>query len=232
MSQYAKIGQFGGGGNNNLMSNPLSYCAVSGLESMFDHGSNSNKVDKNSGQCQKYMSSYCSENWDGVCEYLSKDTTNQYPNVLARCDSAYSGSCGTSDGLKNAYSQGEILIRNTAMKKYMSAMSSNCSLKFEPFNPVDADSPLMSTWVPNCGYSKCVAMYEVDPATIDTDPVMNKILQKPQIALDILVNIYNTARNNSSLRNLARTKLYNQVFMQDWFQRIVAISRAKAEARA
>ena len=33
-------------------------------------------------------------------------------------------------------------------------------------------------------------VYEVNPKTIDSDPLMNKILANPRIAMDILKNIY------------------------------------------
>ena len=48
---------------------------------------------------------------------------------------------------------------------------------------------------------------EVNPETIDIDPVMDKILMKPQIAALILVNIYNTMKRKGTLGDLTKTKL-------------------------
>jgi hypothetical protein len=36
---------------------------------------------------------------------------------------------------------------------------------------------------------------------------MNKILGKPSIAIDILINIYNTMKNNNTLKDLKGTRL-------------------------
>jgi hypothetical protein len=74
----------------------------------------------------------------------------------------------------------------------------------------------------NCNSAnKCIPIYGVDPKTIDNDPVMNKVLAQPWIAMDILVNIYNHASRSGELQNLTGTKLY-KFFMTDDFQQIVA----------
>lgn len=225
---YAKISAFGSGVNASILANPLTYCAVSGLESQFDHPTGGTLFGPDSSQCQKFMSDYCSQSWDGVCEFASKNINNQFPNTLAKCDSPFSGSCGTSNGLKDAFSQGEMLIRNTAAKKYLSEMSANCTLAYEPFDPTTAASPLIGSW--QSSHGKCVPRYEVDPSKIDNDPVMNKILQKPTIAADILINIYNTAKNKGALEGLRGTKLYN-LFQTPWFKEIVGITKYISDTR-
>ena len=123
---------------------------------------------------------------------------------------------------------GEILVRNTAQEKYLVAMSNNCQRAYEPFDPTVANSPLISTWVPmgngcnnqgNCETSNtCIPIYAVDAKTIDDDPVMNKVLDKPYIAMDLLVNIYNNAKASNTLRDLKGTRIYN-FFMSKPFQK-------------
>lgn len=215
-------------------SNPLSYCMLSGLDSGFMHtlGSGSDLLSHNGSQCQLFMAQYCSNNpkgWDGVCEYMSQDTNRSYPNTVQQCNGP-SGSCFGS-GLGNALTKGQILIRNTAQEKYLKGMSSNCTRVYEPFDPTVADSPLVSRWQPggdqscmsagNCNASnKCIPIYGVDEKTIDTDPVMNKLLDQPWIGMDILVNIHNIANSTGTIHKLKGTRLHD-FFQTKNFQSIV-----------
>jgi hypothetical protein len=48
----------------------------------------------------------------------------------------------------------------------------------------------------------------VDEKVIDNDPVMNKILAQPWIAMDILINIFNHRKRSGTLEKLRGTKLY------------------------
>jgi hypothetical protein len=49
----------------------------------------------------------------------------------------------------------------------------------------------------------------VDPKTIDSDPVMDKLLARPIIGINILTNIYNTMKRYGTLAQLKGTKLGN-----------------------
>jgi len=105
---------------------------------------------------------------------------------------------------------GEVLIHNTAARKYLVKML-GAKKTYEPFDPNVATSPLISYWVPDNGCpitNACsVPVYAVDPKTIDSDTVMDKILAKPAIASDILINIYNTMKRMGNLKDLKGTKL-------------------------
>lgn len=227
MSCYSSISDFGGN-MQSPMSNPLSYCAVSELDSSFTHASNGQLNGPDSSQCQQFMAHYCANDWNGVCEFNSHDNTSWLPNTVKTCD-ASNGNGSLGNGLGNHLTKGQILIRNTAAEKYLYAMSANCHRVYEPFDPTVANSPLIGKWVTNSnsctssncqGRGICVPVYKVDPKQIDRDPVMNKILAQPHIAMDILVNIYNNARRDGELDSLKGTKLYN-LFMQPMFQKIV-----------
>ena len=103
---------------------------------------------------------------------------------------------------------GEILIRNTAIRKYLIEMKGGKKI-FEPFDPTVADSPMVSKWVPDGNYLgiPMTPVYSVDPRTIDTDAVMNKILMKPAIAKDVLIGIYKTTKARGQLNQLKNTNL-------------------------
>jgi hypothetical protein len=151
------------------------------------------------------MSEYCANKWDKNCEIASR-VAGEYtpsiqqplPNNLLRVDSP-AGCLGLTSG--------EILIRNTAERKYRINIRRS-DIKFEPFDPTVANSPMISY---EAGYEDAtmfpVALYAVDPNTIDKDPVMDKILIKPKIAFHILINIYNTMKRQGTLKNLSGTKL-------------------------
>ena len=233
MSNYVSIGSFGPATNSpnpNPMSNPLSYCAVSDLDSSFTH-TLGQQYGPDSSQCQAYMSLYCANEWNGVCEYVSNDTTRHYPNTVRQCGSG-TGSC-FGPGMGGALTKGQILIRNTATEKYLRYMSGNCRREYEPFDPTVANSPLIGKWVTtgnSCGSGECdsqgncVPIYGVDPNEIDKDPVMNKILSQPWIAVDILVNIYNNSVRTGELSTLRNTRLY-KYFMTPGFQKLVQVSQ-------
>lgn len=227
---YSMISNFGPGAGMSAQNDPLTYCTVSGLESGFNHtiGGGDSLLGPNSSQCQLFMAEYCSNNWDGVCEYASNDRNTMYPNTVAACNGP-NGSC-SGPGIGNSLSKGQFLIRNTAAEKYLVAMSGNCVRVYEPFDPTVANSPMISRWIPsgntcngtgNCNaQNACIPLYDVDAKTINSDVVMNKILAQPWIAVDILVNIYNHRVRTGRIRELAKTKL-GHFFSTPEFQKII-----------
>lgn len=198
-SAYSKIINFGPN-ITDYSSNPLSYCMNSTLDNEFTHGSTGNLFGQHSAKCQMFMSDYCSKRWDANCEVSSMNINKSYPNNI--------GSCGTAGSI--GLTAGDILVQNTAAKKYL-VENYNCHWNYEPFDPTVANSPLVRNIMANpCnsqGNRQCVPVYEVNPETIDIDPVMDKILMKPQIAALILVNIYNTMKRKGTLGDLTKTKL-------------------------
>lgn len=229
---YARIVNFGPSVEKTPYNNPLTYCMTSELDNSFVHTAGERRGPY-SKSCAMFMSDYCAKDWNGVCEAASRNTNNHYPNTAMpwMCDKSGQGGClGT--GLGNQFTQGEILIRNTAAKKYLSKMSSNCCLKYEPFDPMVPTSPMISYWDASCDLrTACTPMYEVDPRTIDDDPVMNKLLSKPILGMDILLNIYNTAKRLGKLNGLQGTRLY-RFFQTKPFQAYATASAHRAEMRA
>jgi uncharacterized CHY-type Zn-finger protein len=201
-SQYSSISNFGPN-TQTAVNNPLTYCmGTRDTEKRFLHGSSTTDIiGQDSEQCQRYMSEYCANTWDKFCEASSQSTGGYFPNNIQPCNSIGDAVC------KNM-TAGEMMIRNTASKKYLTEML-NCKKVFEPFDPNVANSPMVSYFVNDCSYGNgsCVPIYEVDPTAIDQDPVMNKILAKPTIAADILINIYNTAKRKKTLQRLNGTRL-------------------------
>jgi len=211
-NSYRQISQVGS--NSYLpINNPLSYCIDNTMDQRFLHGGSSDTLGQHSKSCQAFLSDYCAENWDGFCELgAANKSTGQYPNNIQGCESIGDTPC-------LGLTAGEILIHNTAAKKYITSME-GCVKKFEPFDPNVATSPMISYWVKGeyTGQRGCVPVYEVDPKKIDDDIVMNKILARPIIALGILVNIYNTMGRRGTLGQLKGTKLGNFYSNNPYFQ--------------
>lgn len=209
MSIYKNISNFGQGIANNSTNDPLSYCLNQSVNSGFMHGAISETICSASGKnCQAFLSQRCADNWDGVCEKLSNNREGLYPNNLQPCGSA-------GDVAYKGLTAGEVLIQNTATRKYLVKMlGSGCNVTYQPFDPLVASSPLVAIWDNDGG---CVPVYAVNREEIDNDPVMNKILNKPIIAWSLLINIYNTAKRNGELDGLKGTRIYN-LFMSKPFQ--------------
>lgn len=192
---YTPLRQIGKGDWSN---NPMTYCAGSSLDTIFRH-TNGDIHTNASLNCQTYMANYCSKDWNDICEAQSQ---NRVPiNYM----------------YMNDITRGDLLVRNTAKHKYITHMSSNCSLMLQPFDPHDPESPPVGEWLANRGGGQCIPTYAVKPEGLDNDPVMNKLLEKPQIGIDILLNIYNNAKRHNTLESLQGTKLY-AFFQTPYFQ--------------
>lgn len=222
---YPMIKDFGCSSVN--LANPLSYCLPSTLDSGFNHGLGGNNISgPDNPQCVRAMAAYGAMHWDGACEYLANDSSRAYPNIMQSCNGASGGCNGT--GIGNDLTKGEFFIRNVASEKYLRYMSANCERVYEPFDPTVADSPLISYWQPkqgNCGGASpavgaCVPIYGVDPNTVDSDPVMDKILAKPWIAMDILINIHANMDRFGGIQRYQGTKLH-RFLTGDGFQTVL-----------
>jgi len=196
---YQKLIRFGDTLANALPvfnADPLTYCIGNNVNQRFNHGSNADVYGQNGNMCQTFLAQRCAANWDDVCEYAANPRTND--EYATRAVTNYAGSTQVQ-GLTS----GEVLLRNTAMEKYRVGMTGDCQLKTEPFDPINPSSPYISHYVGRY----CVPIYAVDPATIDDDVVMNKILQNPKIAVQLLTNIKNTMTRAGTFHLLAGTKL-------------------------
>lgn len=201
-STYKSVSSFG----SNVYSpvnNPLTYCINDTMNQRFLHGSHSDTLGQHSKSCQLFMSDYCADKWDAFCELASKNQSVHYPNNAEDCTNSGDIACRDMNA-------GEALIHNTASRKYLIKMH-NAHKKYQPFDPTVPCSPMISYWVSDtCSYANSgVPEYAVNPKEIDDDPVMNKILNKPIIAMNILINIYNTMKRYNTLSGLKGTKLGN-----------------------
>jgi hypothetical protein len=196
-TQYKKVSSIGSN-SYTLTDNPVTSCIGDTLEQRFTHGGSATQLGQNCRNCQLFMSQYCAEGWDKYCDIAESDKTEGYPNTMGNCSKGFS----CFEGLTS----GEILLVNTAERKYL-VETRGCQIKSQPFDPNVATSPNVYSFVDGCNNTKCVMFLEVDPSKIESDIVMNKILEKPSIGMGILSNIYNTMKAKKTLSSLAGTSL-------------------------
>lgn len=214
MSLYKSISSFGSN-TYSPVNNPLTYCINDNMDQRFLHGGNSTVFGQYSAPCQLFLSEYCADEWDEFCELASKNSNTYFPgNPFNGSD--YGGLMGLTAG--------EQLIRNTAQRKYLTRML-GATIKKVPFDPLVATSPMVSYWVQPNGSVGGVPEYSVNPKDIDKDIVMNKILDKPTIAMDILMNIYNTMKRQGTLDKLNGTRLGNYYSNQPYFKQVGGIGK-------
>ena len=192
---YTTISEFGE--INEIYNDPATYCVLDGLDSQFMHGSIG--FQKGNFKCSEYMSNRCSAKWDDLCETFADTKTKKFPR------SQYCSSFDLTDG--------HTFLRETAFKKYL-LKTSNCYYSCEPFDPTVANSPLVcfetetagsvgptpaAQWSidgkvvyegcqipdnPSC--QKIYGFTDDQMYSLDSDPVMNRLLTNPNIALDLL----------------------------------------------
>jgi hypothetical protein len=196
---YSKIDNFGSNAVSEV-DNPLTYCVNNTLDQRFLHGSGANELGQHSRPCQLFMSEYCAQGWDKFCDLAAANQVKSWPNDV--------GPCGTRLPCLDL-TAGDTLVRNTATRKYLVKMIGG-HLEFQPFDPNVASSPLISQWKSDVqcnAYMQPVPVYGVEPKDIDNDPVMTRLLAKPQIAMDVLMGIFKTMKNNGTLSQLKGTRL-------------------------
>ena len=195
----------------------LSYSLLSPLDSAFVHGRPGISFGRYSVEAQEFMSSRCADNWDGVCETMSLDTHNKYPNmVMGSNEDLITGS------RVRYLTSGDQLIRNTAFKKYRVQVN-NCNLLGSSYNPMAPNGKLFyqqstqHAGIQNPRYSfsmgdveqgTCQSYYSLEnQRDLDNDPVLNKLIQFPYIAQDLLIRMYYTMQRNGQLVKLRGTNI-------------------------
>ena len=201
-NSYANYSLFGKNKDPNatcaVSSSPLEMCLVDTMDRKFQHGGIANQYGPRSQKCQSYMAQRCAEKWDGFCEYAYAANNEISPNTLQQ--RSWEGNLGLTGELTT----GQQILQNTAERKYCTFPT--CSPRCEKFDPTDPDSPTI-TFFDNTNTlgGNCVPICRVDPATVDSDPVMDRLLYNPTVAATTLINICNTSKREGT--DLSGTKL-------------------------
>jgi hypothetical protein len=201
-NNYSSISKFGSDTGMTGVNNPLTYVMNNTLDNIFLHGGQLNMLGggQNSNNGQLFLSDYCAQGWDNYCEYASHNIDKRFPSTMEITG------CNNESILTQDLTTGEILLRNTASRKYLVKMINGVEV-WEPFDPTVANSPMIRKWCPIATHPDMKPIYSVNPNEIDNDIVMDKILANPKIATDILKNIYDTMQKNNTFNQLSGTKL-------------------------
>ena len=196
MNNYNYINLSSYGKNiNNIYANPMLYCLNTETDNSFYVGGATRGLKPGSKKCTLFLSDYCAKNWDSTCETLYNDKSK--PFVLENID----GSANPK------MTSGQKLLYETACKKYLSQLLTG-EIKYEMFDVIVPESPKVSYWQRQ--NNKIVPEYEIkNPENINSDPVMNHILENPEMYMNILINIYNTMNRKGTLKRLKGTNLGN-----------------------
>lgn len=202
---YKTIADFGQNTCGYEPRDPLTMCLADTMDKSFMNGGIARLFGPKSRKCEAFMADRCAKNYDGYCEYYyqNKDTgtplSQPYPNSLQ--DRPWMNRFG----LTNPVLTGDQFLQNVAERKY--CRYANCVPTYEPFNPLDVHSPMVTYYVdPVNSNNVCIPICDkINPATLDNDPVMNRMLANPDAASSTLINICNTA--NRTGIDLKGTKL-------------------------
>ncbi len=165
---YAKIAHFGSGMRKNQSIN--SDYAYTELDDSFLHGNTFGPMGRES---RRLMVSRCSQNWDGMCENFKRPWIHDY------LINQYDGTIADSEGM---------LIKDAAMMRFCEPIGCNSTRQL--VDPTTVNSPSYTVYNTPC-QRQCM----VDPSTIDSDKLMNKVLENPIDNLTLIKNICNTHRN-------------------------------------
>lgn len=218
---YRQLSDFAPNIDNEYSRNPLLYCALNEMDSQFLHGAQGRIFGRYNKHCSEFLAARCANNWDELCEAISHDKETRFPNEAGPLGSVY------IDGLKSpCLTYGDQLTRDAAFKRFRSE-TKNCNVKCEPFDPTVPNSPLIcyeskvscaSGPVPEAvcqgasaeAYGSCESVFVVSPEQakmLDMDPLMNKLLDKPDLAMDLLEQIYLNMKKAGTLGLLRQTRL-------------------------
>lgn len=198
---YANIHRFGQQNNPPCVgtNHPLTMCLTDTMDRSFQNGGTiGHLTGPRSTKCQHYMAERCAENWDGFCEYFYKEhgAGGQWPDNQA-WPIANARQWEVDAGIARSLTTGDQLLRNTAERRY--CQYANCQKVCEPFDPTNPDSPSITYFVgPDGSPNSCIPVCNVDPLTINDDPVMERMLNNTDAAAGTIINICNTARNTGT----------------------------------
>jgi hypothetical protein len=176
---YARIATFGQL-NPVLRTDPVGYSIYKDIDSSFDIGPTSRLFGPEQPNSQLYMAEKCAKEWDGACELLSRN------NDGTKCNAGKIESPLFKTPSPPGMTIGDFLVENSAVLKFCDM--SSCKMTHESYNPMDPSSPYVTSYTGD-GYTECLPVCR-PPSNPDADLVLNKVLNKPHLHVDLLVNMY------------------------------------------
>jgi len=208
-SGYVPNRNFGTALSPALRTDPVASSIYRDVDSFFDIGSRAWAAGPASEEAQLYMAEKCSKNWDGACEFASRNNDISKPNVgLVQSPLFQQNAPGT-------LSIGDYLILNSATRKFCNMDS--CSITESMYNVNDPTSPMVKK-IGSMTTHPCLPVC-VPPENPDQDMLLNKVLNEPQKYTDLLLNMYVNCKNNRDAYKDTRIGKIFQLFDYYFSQR-------------
>jgi hypothetical protein len=178
-TNYAKYQDFGTTLNPLLETDPVELSIYNDPDTYFLMGPTAYLFGPQTEPSQLYMAQKCSKNWDGSCEYLSRNIEPTKENKATLSSKVFK--CEPNITI------GDTLIDNAAQRRYAVDIGKKCVPNYKKYNPLDPTSPDVVTY--ECGLNNIVCL--PPPASmVDSDVLMNKLLDAPEKHVSILKNFY------------------------------------------
>ena len=195
---YAKIANFGQI-QPRLMTDAVGFSVSKDIDTSFDIGPTSRMFGPDMPNAQLYMAEKCAKEWDGSCELMSRNRDS------SKCNSGKISSSLFRSPSVDGMTVGDFLVENAAVRRFCDL--SSCKLTKESYNPMDPHSPYVSSYS-DCGYTQCLPVCE-PPSDPDNDILLNKVLDKPDRHIDLLVNMYRNVKDRKKYENNRLGMIFN-----------------------
>lgn len=221
-NSYRNISSFGS--NNSPNNDPITYCLFGDVDKTLSHNPLGYSYSPDSRECQIYTGDYCSKdgNWEnGVCQLLYSNQREILPQTGSV--TKYSGYSPNAGNILNGnVPYGKQLLRNSAQRRFLDL--TGCPYTEYPFDPTVASSPMIKDYLTFygkqfnnnsingnvCRGQRCSGMANMsnlDPSKVDSDPLLNEVLNNIPICMDILKSIAITIKLNNKLNDYKGTRL-------------------------
>lgn len=196
---YVPIAKFGNSMNPVMSIDPVASSIYKDIDADFDIGEMAINYGPRTKGSMLYMAERCSKKWDGACEFLSRNQDND-----AICNQAkISSPLFRRVNVPGTQTIGDILVENSAVRRFCDL--SSCAVTSEPYDPTNPNS----VWTKQygcCGTTTCLPVC-MPPENPDSDILMNKVLDKPQLHLDLLINMYKNVNKRKMRVKYVNTRI-------------------------
>jgi hypothetical protein len=208
---YVSISKFGANLNPLLTIDPVASSIYKDPDSSFDIGDAANQFGPATTSSQLYMAERCSKNWDGACEFLSRNNDN------TKCNSGrISSPLFPTIYAPGRQTIGDFLVENAGVRRFCNLDS--CSVREEPYDYTNPNSVTVKSYG-CCGMDACLPVC-LPPDNPDQDLLLNKILDKPDLHIDLLINMYKNVNAQNSRLKYKNTRIDHIFNIFDVYQKI------------
>jgi hypothetical protein len=197
-SNYAAYQNFAPSLSKKLKTDPVSRSVVYDIDEALDIGPLYQWYGPQSEASQLYMAEKCSKNWDGSCEFLSMNN-DIVKNNLGQISAEFTSPCHDP----TTFTVGDMLVDNAAQRRFCEL--GQCKVLQQNFNPLDPSSPIVNSY--QCD-GNVIARVPPNP---DQDIILNKVLDRPEQHINILLNLYRNCGNRAQYKGTRIGRMFDVI---------------------